>query len=243
MRRSSQRPLADAFLWIGLLLFLFGAADLLPSEQPFRENSSPRVSESYVSGASQSSNPERRLVHGHVNLRHLRSVPSPAIFPTPVNVSELTVCRHTHANPQIIADSRGYLCSHDSRTSSGCCHTDDDTTSRFSCHMCDQHHCCDHFEQCVSCCLHPNYANLRDAVRSHRSFRNYAVHTPFDVCVAVCRSGSSSVIHENAYKHARHHCFGLIPPEFDPALHHGVFDFATPVSTPATRPLSSRAAS
>lgn len=235
MRRASQRPLADAFLWIGLLLLLFGIADLLPSHKsPDAEESisvsHTRISENGVNGTN-----ERQLQNaeqGHTNARHLRSLASPVATSPAVSANELTVCKHTRANPTLIADSRGYVCLRSVRASNGCCYAEDPDSTRYTCDACDAHHCCSYYEHCVSCCLRPSYTTLRDEVRSHFSFRNYAVKTAFDVCAAACRSGSSSVIHENAYKHARHHCFGLNPPDFDPAMHRGVFDFATPVSKP-----------
>lgn len=240
MRRASQRPLADAFLWIGLLLLLFGIADLLPSQKSVKAPpSNPSADGRTLDDEANIRND--RLVEGteqgYGNARHLRSVTSPAATSPVVSAVELTVCKYTRANPKTIADSRGYVCLRSARATNGCCHPEDAESSRYTCDVCDEHHCCNHYEHCVSCCLRPSHSVLRDEVRSHYSFRNYAVRAAFDICVAVCRSGSSSVVHENAYKHARHHCFGLIPPDFDPALHGGVFDFATPVSRPVSRVL------
>lgn len=238
MRRASQRPLADAFLWIGLLLLLFGIADLVPSQKSESFKLSTPTTDGRIKNDDTSIGYDGRMKtteQGHANTRHLRSVTSPAATSPAVSAVELMVCKHTRANPKTITDSRGYVCPRSARAANGCCHPEDADSFRYTCDVCDEHHCCNHYEQCVSCCLHPSHSALRDEVRSHHSFRDYAVRAAFDICAAVCRSGSSSVIHENAYKHARHHCFGLVPPDFDPALHGGVFDFATPVSRPVSR--------
>lgn len=159
--------------------------------------------------------------------------PNPALTPNqaqqPVRADHVTPCQFTKANPHVVADSRGFLCTHTSQQSGGCCPPDGDQTRRYTCETCDSNRCCEGYEQCVSCCLQPSESATRATVESHRSMRRYAIHSDFDICSAVCRSGSSSVVHENAYKHIRHHCYGLISPDVDPSLHSGVFDFATPV--------------
>lgn len=116
------------------------------------------------------------------------------------------------------------------KESAGCCNPSDRTTQRYACQTCDTSRCCEAYEQCVSCCLAPKEVSVRAAIQMHFAAKHYQIRTPFDTCSAACRSGSSSVVHENAYKHLRHHCFGLVSPSVDPALHRGVFDFATPVS-------------
>jgi hypothetical protein len=57
-------------------------------------------------------------------------------------------------------------------------------------------------------------------------------HDLFAVCQGVCRTNSRSVEHENAYKHHRHHCFGIVSRPSDPMRKEegvgGVFDFLQP---------------
>lgn len=112
----------------------------------------------------------------------------------------------------------------------GCCIPKDATTRRYVCDSCDVTRCCEDYEQCVSCCLAPKEVSVRAALQLHFAAKKYDIRSPFETCAVACRSGSSSVVHENAYKHLRHHCYGLIAPSIDPALHRGVFNFATPVS-------------
>lgn len=168
-------------------------------------------------------------------------------FDNPVRADMVISCQHTKSNPHLVTDSRGYICPHTLlQQVKGCCSTTYTATTttlnnkhhtelhhileRYACEACDQHQCCESYEQCVSCCLAPKHSRTRAAIQTHAGFRHYAIHTDFDICAAACRSGSNSVVHENAYKHLRHHCFGLSPPAIDPLLHRGVFDFATPVS-------------
>ena len=72
----------------------------------------------------------------------------------------------------------------------------------------------------------PEQSDTRESVR--RSLGRYTLTDSFEVCAAACRSDSRSVVHENAYRHARHHCWDG-GPDFDPRLHRGLFDFAVPV--------------
>lgn len=172
----------------------------------------------------------------------------------PVRADMVISCQHTKSNPHLVTDSRGYICPHTLlQQVKGCCSTTYTATTttlnnghhtelhhileRYACQACDQHQCCESYEQCVSCCLAPKHSLTRAAIQTHAGFRHYAIHTDFDICAAACRSGSNSVVHENAYKHLRHHCFGLSPPAIDPLLHRGVFDFATPVSNRNSQPV------
>lgn len=178
----------------------------------------------------------RLALSSRSNDRDMRSVPLKNTMPIASNVNQpvradlISACQFTKANPHLVADSRGYLCSHITQHPAGCCPPQSKHTQRYTCDTCDPNRCCEGYEQCVSCCLTPNEASTRIAIESHHSMRRYAIHSAFDICSAACRSGSSSVVHENAYKHNRHHCFGLSAPEVDPSLHSGVFDFATPVN-------------
>lgn len=276
MRRPSPRRLADAFLWIGLLLFLFGVSDVLPSASSSSSLSSPsswsplsdgamhdlRETESptYLRHVDHAGSEQAPRVAGN---RHLRSVVgrdgvhAATTFRShdaprqAMRADRVASCQFTRTDAHLVADSNGRLCAPSAQLPSGCCNPSTSSTSpstssssssssSFSsgrgddamgvCASCDRQWCCAAYEQCVGCCLQPDQAGARAAIEKHVSMRRYAMRSPFDLCAAVCRSGSSSVVHENAYKHSRHHCFGLIAPEVDPSLHSGVFDFAIPLS-------------
>lgn len=122
------------------------------------------------------------------------------------------------------------MCAKPAKTDANCCILSHASTRRHTCVTCDGNRCCAGYEQCVSCCLRPSEVTTRAAISAHRSRRHYDMRSAFDICAAACRSDSSSVVHENAYKHAKHHCFGLEAPDVDLELHGGVFDFATPLN-------------
>lgn len=116
MVRPSQRHLADTFLWIGLLLLLFGIADLFPTSNVLASSSSlapappslPHLRSSYPSDPNTlASNTSTRATN-----RHLRAVPyrpsiSQSLNRHPVRADVVTACQFTKSNPHLVADSRG----------------------------------------------------------------------------------------------------------------------------------------
>lgn len=78
----------------------------------------------------------------------------------------------------------------------------------------------------------PGTASLR---RHHAARNSELLHLriddsdPFALCQSICRTGGSSVEHENAYRHAKHHCYGLNPPPLDNNIHNGLFNFVRPI--------------
>ena len=124
-------------------------------------------------------------------------------------------CLFTHSSSTHLTDSKGAVCSRRSQTASMCCPP---SSPKYSCSGCLQDGCCREYERCVSCCMRPKpYDNKRPEQR-------------FTDCVRVCRSDSSSLIHENAYRSSRHHCYGGRKPGVEDNLHGGIFDFAQPIA-------------
>lgn len=77
--------------------------------------------------------------------------------------------------------------------------------------------CCESFEHCVSCCLAPD--NQPEAKRASyprvphtgtEPSKAAVWDTPFEYCMAVCRTHVFSTSHENAYIGPRHHCFSKL---------------------------------
>lgn len=120
---------------------------------------------------------------------------------------------------------------------SGCCDTNASNTGRYVCAKCDPLSlCCSQYEYCVSCCMSPGTTVV--AGGTLRGMTKHAVldpHHTFAVCSAACRTNSRSVEHENAYKHARHHCFGRKPAPSELQSQNrdvgSVFDFVMPLSS------------
>lgn len=115
----------------------------------------------------------------------------------------------------------------------GCCNAAFSGTNRYSCDTCDSStSCCRIYEQCVSCCMSPRARPFR---RDHATQNSELIHLHIDdrdsfaLCQAVCRTGGTSVEHENAYRHPRHHCYGTNPPPLDSNIHKGLFDFVRPI--------------
>eukprot|EP00744_Colponema_vietnamica_P019258 GILI01027238.1.p1 GENE.GILI01027238.1~~GILI01027238.1.p1 ORF type:complete len:344 (+),score=38.12 GILI01027238.1:127-1158(+) len=65
---------------------------------------------------------------------------------------------------------------------------------RFSCIGCDStRRCCEQQEFCVSCCMGPS---------------PIGVGLPFQSCLSLCRTSSTSVVHNNKYRRNQRHCHG-----------------------------------
>ncbi|TYK16988.1 DUF2054 domain-containing protein [Cucumis melo var. makuwa] len=92
---------------------------------------------------------------------------------------------------------------------SRCCHGKGE---KFPCHGCNLVlQCCNSYEYCVSCCQNPSRTKreqiLKIKIAKPATAGTYA--SIFDFCVGRCRHNSESVVHENAYHSAFHHCFSL----------------------------------
>lgn len=64
-------------------------------------------------------------------------------------------CRNSVQGSSIIADQNGYTCDRFDLQSNGCCKPTAPSTKRYTCDSCSENGCCELYEQCVSCCLHP----------------------------------------------------------------------------------------
>jgi hypothetical protein len=133
------------------------------------------------------------------------------------------------------------------RTRLGCCKVAD--ALRYMCTSCDpRNSCCSNYEHCVSCCMSPlSRESRRPTLRGRGRGRGKYTGPPvvdggnapdddFARCESACRTGSESLVHENAYIHSRHHCFGDKPPQFNRQSHYGVFGFIRPIWKKGSRP-------
>ncbi|XP_066589173.1 SREBP regulating gene protein [Prorops nasuta] len=148
-------------------------------------------------------------------------------------------CRNSIQGKVLIVDEHGMVCARQNVLPNGCCNTEigqalkaDDSASltiqeRYSCKTCNAQGCCAVYEYCVSCCLNPqklvrgkksldSSTNHKENLKNRRGedivrlrLRNL---DRFQICLAVCRTSSASVRHENTYKdpHSKH-CYSLQP--------------------------------
>ncbi|CAH8291834.1 unnamed protein product [Schistosoma turkestanicum] len=134
-----------------------------------------------------------------------------------IKVSSLNVtCRRTKQSPILVADELGYLCNYFNLLTNSCC-SSENSTQRFVCHSCKFNHCCSIYEHCVSCCLNPINKPLWDKVVQNVSSNNkrylQLATDAFEFCIAVCRTSSQTVLHENRYRNSEENfCFGLETP-------------------------------
>ena len=70
-------------------------------------------------------------------------------------------CRNSVQGRAFIADDNGYICDRFDLQVNGCCKIDSPTTKRYKCDTCSPSGCCSLYEQCVSCCLHPQKVSSR----------------------------------------------------------------------------------
>ncbi|KAE8694904.1 hypothetical protein F3Y22_tig00110764pilonHSYRG00067 [Hibiscus syriacus] len=71
--------------------------------------------------------------------------------------------------------------------------------------------CCNSYEFCVSCCLHPEQTQKEQVLKLKmaKPLTSGTYPSVFDFCAGRCRHNSESVVHENAYVSDFHHCFSL----------------------------------
>lgn len=145
-------------------------------------------------------------------------------------------CRNSIQGKVLIVDEHGVVCSRHEVLPNGCCSTEqkqvlktEETVAttqreRYSCKTCNSQGCCAIYEYCVSCCLHPaKIKGKKDTSETNKDiqkskeedtmkvrFRNM---DKFQSCLAVCRTSSASVRHENTYKdpHSKY-CYTIQPP-------------------------------
>ncbi|KAK8478637.1 hypothetical protein V6N13_133462 [Hibiscus sabdariffa] len=119
-------------------------------------------------------------------------------------------CRTTVQGRYLLSDNNGYVCDALSLDpQSRCCPERGD---KFSCHGCNVlSKCCNSYEFCVSCCLHPAQTQKEQVLKLKIAKPSTSGTYPsvFDFCAGRCRHNSESVVHENAYVSDFHHCFSL----------------------------------
>ncbi|XP_024447341.1 uncharacterized protein LOC18108302 isoform X1 [Populus trichocarpa] len=120
-------------------------------------------------------------------------------------------CRNTVQGRYLLSDDNGYVCDALSvDPPSRCC---PENGLRFSCQGCNLvSQCCNSYEFCVSCCLHPSRTQEAQVLKvkiAKPSTAAVSYTSVFDFCAGRCRHNSESVVHENAYRSDFHHCFSL----------------------------------
>ncbi len=124
--------------------------------------------------------------------------------------------------------SEGYVCHRNDILGSGCCHVNANSARRYACQDCNVvTGCCKIYENCISCCMNPAKVGnspvpflqtmspsnvafrsliqkpvLMGILSEARSLKNLlllSVSDHFELCLALCRTSSSSVQHENIY--------------------------------------------
>ncbi|EGZ09898.1 hypothetical protein PHYSODRAFT_549244 [Phytophthora sojae] len=136
-------------------------------------------------------------------------------------------CENTVQGVRLLTDSMGYVCTRSQldKVKAGCCNETDASLPRikqFTCDQCDTNppHCCDVFEHCVSCCMHPlnvRFTGIRrdyltHADPNHPVYSDPAEITVFQYCQYRCRTSSASVQHQNSYRSHRSFCYGIHRP-------------------------------
>ncbi|EOY04892.1 hypothetical protein QUC31_017035 [Theobroma cacao] len=127
-----------------------------------------------------------------------------------IGFPERRICRTTVQGRYLLSDDNGYVCDALSLDpESRCCPERGD---KFSCHGCNiLSQCCNSYEFCVSCCLHPAQIQKEQVLKLKiaKPATAGAYLSVFDFCAGRCRHSSESVVHENAYVSDFHHCFSL----------------------------------
>lgn len=125
-----------------------------------------------------------------------------------ISFLEMQICKTTVQGRYLITDHTGYVCdalSLDPKTH--CCRVKKDQYSCQGCNLVSQ--CCNSYEYCVSCCLNPERTHTNEILKLKiaKPVTSGTYSSLFDYCTGRCRHNSESVVHENAYLSAFHHCF------------------------------------
>ena len=78
-------------------------------------------------------------------------------------------CRLSDITPSLICDHFGRVCPVRSLTPDKCC---PQSKSQYNCTSCREDHCCELYENCVSCCLSPAHKELVHASLSFVPYRH-----------------------------------------------------------------------
>lgn len=127
-------------------------------------------------------------------------------------------CRTTPSSQNgIVVDDMGFRCMFDHVQADGCCggsSSHEYLKKRYDCESCENdddgvrnpsRHCCDAYENCVSCCMGSKYSStdLPHGV----AFCALLNDESFEFCSCRCRTHSGHLKHENSYKSKLHFCF------------------------------------
>ena len=124
------------------------------------------------------------------------------------------------------------MCRRDDLQGNGCCHPNVTHTIQYACSECNADTgCCKLYEHCISCCMDPTKVRCHSNVFKSVSYVWFTLQKPvlmkvlneakslknilllsvsdhFELCLAKCRTSSSSLQHENSYINpVNKHCF------------------------------------
>ncbi|EZA61883.1 hypothetical protein X777_04694 [Ooceraea biroi] len=139
-------------------------------------------------------------------------------------------CRNSVQGRGLIVDEHGVVCTRHEVLSNGCCRLEQKQVpkneqassavrkERYSCKTCNSRGCCTIYEYCVSCCLHPGRPTqqinrksaLSSSAKAQKDGGKIDGRNPdrFQICLAACRTSSSSLRHENTYRDPlAKHCY------------------------------------
>lgn len=96
--------------------------------------------------------PKQDIVDHKTEKKPVDSAVGPQVNST---ASSTYKCRNSVQGRSIIADENGYVCDLFDLQSNGCCRVEAESSKRYHCDSCTPSGCCSQYENCVSCCLHP----------------------------------------------------------------------------------------
>lgn len=126
-------------------------------------------------------------------------------------------CRNSLQGKTLVVDDKGYICERYDLQASGCCSINE-SLGRHDCSACDiRISCCQQYEYCVSCCLRheqkPALQQILNVAAENNNVLFVSVSDHYELCLAKCRTSSSSVHHENTYRNkVNKFCYGKDPP-------------------------------
>ncbi|XP_022095806.1 UPF0454 protein C12orf49 homolog [Acanthaster planci] len=131
-------------------------------------------------------------------------------------------CQNSQQGHSLVVDNRGFVCPREAVQTNSCCDPEHRLSLRYTCEGCrSSTNCCSVYENCVSCCMHPEKEDVVQGVLGKASntfkllFRE--VNSQYEFCLTKCRTSSESVQHENTYRDpVAKHCFGESPPDLKP---------------------------
>jgi len=124
-----------------------------------------------------------------------------------------STCRNSMQGKYIVTDDKGFVCKRENIQGNGCCDKINNL-GRYSCQDCDTNtQCCQEYEFCISCCLRKEQRpELQDFLKQAAENNNVlfvSVSDHFELCLAKCRTSSTSVKHENTYRNKKKkYCYG-----------------------------------